>query len=148
MPLSTLSYDNNPKIMAKNSYIRDNVIKNIIILIIAAIFYPIFSNKLSTITAEAMNNFLLVISILLVTVSFADFAFTYEKSKLQTVKGRILSHSTTFIFVLLTALLLEVMVLAVKTVYPAFYGMIFGFSVLLYIGIVLYDFWDLFRNEQ
>jgi len=134
--------------MSTNSYVRENVIKNILILIIAAIFYPVFSNALSTINAEAMNNFLLVISMLLVTVSFANFAFTYEKSNLQSAREKMLSYGAVFIFMLLTVLLLEVMVLTVKIVYPSLYGIILGFSVLLYVGIMLYDFWDLFRNSK
>lgn len=134
--------------MTTNPYIKENIVKNILILIIVGFLYPVFSKTLSAITVDAMNNFLLVISILLVTVCFANFAFTYEKSKLQTMKGRLLSYSATFIFMLLTALLLEVMVLAVKIVYPSFYGMIFVFAALLYLGIALYDFWDLFRNER
>jgi hypothetical protein len=49
---------------------------------------------------------------------------------------------------LLIALLLESMVLAVKVVYPSFYSIILGLAVLLYIGVILYDFWDFFRTEH
>lgn len=133
--------------MASKKLIKENILKNILIIVIAAVLYPVFSDNLNTITAADMNNFLLVISMLLVTVCFADFAFTYEKSKLQTTKGKLLSHSAVFIFMLLTALLLEVMVIAVKIVYPSLHAMIFLFTLLLYIGIILYDFWDLLRNE-
>lgn len=37
------------------------------------------------------------------------------------------------------------MTLAVKLVYPSFFGIILFFVSLLYIGIILYDFWDLDR---
>ncbi len=46
---------------------------------------------------------------------------------------------------LLIALLLESIVLATRVIYPSFYGIIAVFSILLYLGIVLYDFWDLSR---
>lgn len=129
-------------------YIKENLIKNIIVLIIAACLWPVISQSLAQIKFDQTNDFLLIISMLLVTVCFANFAFTYEKSKLKTATGKLLSHTTTGIFMLLTALLLESMVIAVKVVYPFFYAVIFGFTVLLYIGIILYDLWDIIRVEQ
>lgn len=128
-------------------YIRDNLVKNILAIIIAAIAYPYLSDTLAIIQVSDMGNFLLIISILLVTVCFPLFAFTYEKSKLQSPGQRFLSHGVTFIFILLAAFLLESMVLVVKFIYPPLYGIILLFSVLLYVGIIFYDFWDLLRVE-
>ncbi len=128
-------------------YIRDNLVKNILAIIIAAIAYPYLSDTLAIIQVSDMGNFLLIISILLVTVCFPLFAFTYEKSKLQSLGQRFLSHGATFIFILLAAFLLESMVLVVKFIYPPLYGIILLFSILLYVGIVFYDFWDLMRVE-
>ena len=134
--------------MAMNQYIKDNIIKNIAIIVIAVFLYPVISNSLAQIKLEQTNDFLLIISMLLVTVCFANFAFTYERSKLKTKAGKLLAHSATGVFMLLTALLLESMILTVKVVYPSFHALIFGFSLLLYVGIILYDFWDLMRAEQ
>jgi len=92
-----------------------------------------------------MGNLLSIISILLVTVCFANFAFTYNHSKMENVQMRILAHFTTFIFLLLTALLLEVLVISVGVTYPSMYNLVLVFSALLYLGIVLYDFWDFFK---
>lgn len=131
--------------MSSNSLIKKNVVKNILVLVIAFCFYPIIAKSLTQIKFEQTNDFLLVISMLLVTVSFANFVFTYKKSRLETKGGKLLSHFTTGVFLLLTALLLESIILAVKVVYPSFYGMILSFSILLYLGIILYDFWDLMR---
>ena len=128
-------------------YIRDNLVKNILAIIIAVIAYPYLSDTLAIIQVSDMGNFLLIISILLVTVCFPLFAFTYEKSKLQSPGQRFLSHGVTFIFILLAAFLLESMVLVVKFIYPPLYGIILLFSVLLYVGIIFYDFWDLLRVE-
>jgi hypothetical protein len=127
---------------------KENFIKNSAILIIAAFLWPIISNALDQIKPEQSNDFLLIISMLLVTVCFANFAFTYEKSKLSTMSGKLLSHGATFIFMLLIALLLESMILAIKVVYPSFYAIIFSFSLLLYAGIIMYDFWDYLRVER
>lgn len=128
--------------------VKENFIKHGAIVIIAAFLYPVISASLVGIRYEQTNDFLVVISMLLVTVCFANFAFTYEKSELNTTNGKLLSHSATFVFMLLILLLLESITLAVKVVYPSFHAIIFGFAILLYIGVVLYDFWDLVRWEN
>ena len=130
-----------------SSYLKENLFKNFLILVIALAFYPILSHALIPIQLDQMGDFLLIISVLLMTVCFANFAFTYEKSKLKIRAQKNLSHISTFVFMLLIALLLESIVLAVKIVYPSFYVIILGFAVLLYIGVILYDFWDLLRVE-
>ncbi len=134
--------------MASNPHIKGNIIKNIVVLIIGFALYAPIESALSQIKYEQTNDFLLLISMLLVTVCFANFAFTYEKSHMSTKLGRLLAHFSTGVFMLLIALMLESITLAVKVVYPSFYTMILGFSVLIYIGIILYDFWDLLRAKS
>ena len=138
--------------MASHSYlqkaIKENLLKNGLIIILALISYIPLSNALRQIKPDEIGDFLLIVSILLVTVCFANFAFTYEKSNLVAHGTRLLSHSATFIFMLLIALLLESMVIAVNVIYPSIYLIILTFSVLLYTGIALYDFWDLLRAEH
>jgi hypothetical protein len=133
-------------LLSKDSIIKENFFKNFVIVVLVFLFYGPISNSLATLPSEAIGDFLFVISILLVTVSFANFAFTYESSKMNTVGSTLLSHSATFVFMLLTALLLEVMVIAIGDIYPSLYVLTIIFSIILYIGIILYDFWDLFRQ--
>ncbi|MFA4931007.1 MAG: hypothetical protein WC570_04045 [Patescibacteria group bacterium] len=121
---------------------RENIAKNILIIILAIIFYPYLANNLALIDAGQLNNFLLIISILLVTVCFANFAFTYERVNSKSIGQRWLAHAATFCFMLLMALLLESMAISVQTIYPTLSVLIWFFSGLLYLGIVLYDFWD------
>ena len=121
--------------MTLSKTVRDNLIKNLLVVIIAIATHPYLSNVLSTIKASDMGNFLLTISILLVTVCFPLFAFTYEKSKLSRPIQKIVSHATTFVFLLLSTFLLESMTLVVKFIYPSLYGLISSFSVLLYVEI-------------
>lgn len=144
--LSILEF--NTKIMALSSHIKENIIKNIVILGIGVSLYFPMGGALAQIRVEQINDFLLLISMLLVTVCFANFAFTYEKSNLRTNVGRILAHFATGVFMLLIALLLESITLAVQVVYPSLHTMILGFSVLIYVGVILYDFWDLLRAES
>jgi len=82
---------------------------------------------------------------LLVTASFANFAFTFEKSKMLERSNRWLSYAATFIYMLLFALILEALVVVIEIVYPSLGSINMLFAVLLYTGLVLYDFWDLGR---
>jgi hypothetical protein len=82
---------------------------------------------------------------LLVTACFANFAFSYENSEISNLGNRLLSHFATFIFMLLIAFFLEAIVVGVQLVYPSLFFVILVFSVLLYVGVALYDFWDFLR---
>lgn len=126
----------------------ETLITDVIIVILAIFLWPVFAASLAGIDAGQIANFLLMISILLVTVCFANFAFTYEKSKLQTKGGKWLSRSAAVVYMVLIALLLETMVLAIKVVYPSFYVIALIFSILLYLGCVLYDLWDAMRVPE
>ena len=125
--------------------IKENFLKNGIIIILIFLFYPSISNSLQLIDAAEIGNFLLVISMLLVTVCFANFAFSYEFSIMDKIGMRLLSHFSTFIFMLLIALLLETLIISINMVYPSLLMIILIFSILLYLGVALYDFWDFFR---
>ncbi len=134
--------------MSHDKYIKENVIKNAVVVLIAAVLYPVIAKSLEQIKIEQTNDFLLIISILLVTVCFGNFAFTYEKSRFKAKGGKFLSYGTTGILLLLTLLLLECMIVTIKIVYPFLFNLILGFSIMLYAGIIMYDFWDLMRAEK
>jgi len=68
-------------------HIKENIIKNIILVFLALVAWPLLSNALMDLKAEQTNDFLLVVSMLLVTACFANFAFTYEKSRLTSWGG-------------------------------------------------------------
>lgn len=125
--------------------IKENIIKNVIIVILVFLFYPIIKHALQDINIDMFSNILTIFSILLVTVSFANFAFSYEYVVMEKRRMRMLAHHSTFIFMLLIALLLESLAVSMNVVYPSLSGIIVIFSILLYIGVALYDFWDFFR---
>jgi hypothetical protein len=125
--------------------IKENLIKNFLIIVLVFLFYNNLRIGLKTIDSNQISDFLLVTSMLLVTVCFANFAFSYEFTKIKSLGMRLLSHISTFIFMLLIALLLESLVISIGIVYPSLFAIILTFSLLLYLGIALYDFWDFFR---
>lgn len=126
--------------------IKECIFKNFVVIVLCFLFYDRFQSALETLKPEQMGDFLMLISILLVTACFANFAFSYEFSIMESLGMRLLSHISTFIFMLLIALLLEVMVIGLILVYPMLGSMVVVFSLLLYMGCALYDFWDLFRG--
>lgn len=126
---------------------RENAMKNGLVFIIAVLVYPTLSKAISTIDASALSNFLFVMSILLVTVCFANFAFTYEKARMKLMHGRLFAHATTFIFMLLIATMLESVAFGMHAVYPSLSVIVVPMTALLYLGLAMYDFWDLLRVE-
>ncbi len=125
--------------------LKENLIKNAIIVIVMVIFYATIKNNLSSLEVEEIKDFLLMLSVLLVTACAANFTFSYEHTIIESGGMRFLSHASTFVLMLLIALLLEAIVLSVSIIYPSVYSVIFWSGILLYLGIILYDFWDLFR---
>lgn len=133
--------------MHKQKVWQRNTIKNIAIVVVSVLLYPVIQIAVQDIQVDQSGNFFLILSILIVTVCFANFAFTYEKSRPHNARGLLLSHIVTFVFMLLLALLLEAMIVAIAVLYPNLHTIMLFFSILLYVGIVLYDYWDLYRVE-
>jgi len=133
----------NKKIL--NKIIWENVYKHILIILLALVFYPLINNKVVSLGNVGFDNLLMVISILLVTVCFANFGFSYENSYIESFGIRMLSHFATFLFLLLTAWLLIVLYDIINIAFPALGEITLVFSILLYLAVALYDFWDLLR---
>ncbi|MBU0619265.1 hypothetical protein KKD62_03455 [Patescibacteria group bacterium] len=108
--------------MAQNTkkIISENLIKNLLVLMVTGLTFPFIFNNVSKVNTNQVSDLLIVISILLLIVEFTGFSFTYEKVKLNSIWERVLAHSITFIALLLTALLLEVIVIIAKFIYPSF----------------------------
>ena len=122
------------------------LIKNALILVVTFALYSPLTESLSSIRPEQTADFLFLISIMLVTACFANFAFSYEYSILETWWMRLISHLTTFLFMLLIGLLLLAMAIAIEIIHPNLYELVRSFCLLLYFSCALYDFWDLFRK--
>jgi len=128
--------------------IKENLVKNLLVIIFSAFAYKFIGLAVGGVDVSQSGNLLSVISMLLVVVCFACFAFTYEKSKMNTLGFRLLSHFCTFFLLLLLVLLLIALVASIEIFMPSLFGLVIGFSVLIYITIILYDFWDLLRYRE
>jgi len=130
--------------------IKENIIKNIImIVVIIAFYFPIKTYlEQSNIANDpgAIGNLLFVTSIIIVTACFGAFAFTYERVKIDKFSHRLLAHITTGLLILIIGLSLTLTSMLIT--YTIGYFFIFDLIlVLLYIAVVCYDFWDLLRLE-
>ncbi|KKU65469.1 MAG: hypothetical protein UX89_C0028G0005 [Parcubacteria group bacterium GW2011_GWA2_47_16] len=127
--------------------LKENIGKHACVIVLTLLAYPFINNAVKTVDDSSVANFLIIISILLVSVCFANFAFTYKDTATEEKAVRALSHSTTGLFLFLTATLLLTMCIGVAVTYPPLGNLIYTFSFLLYAGFVLYDFWDLLRKR-
>ena len=128
--------------------IRENLIKNLLVIILSIFAYKFIATAVGGVEMSQSSNLLSLISMLLVVVCFANFAFTYEKSRMNTFGLRLVSHLCTFLLLLLLVFLLFGLISAVKIFIPSLYILTIWFSALIYLTVVLYDFWDLLRFRE
>lgn len=127
----------------------ENLIKNLLIvpiLIFAYFEIEKFFTNLSSTDNSILGSVLVAVSILAVTACFGCFAFTYEKVEHSKIEWRLLAHVITALLMLLIGLSLEMTLVLLNLLVGSFY--IFNLSLaLLYVSVVLYDFWDLKRAK-
>ena len=92
------------------------------------------------------GDILVAVSILAVTACFGNFAFTYERVKIQKWSHRLLAHCTTGALMLLIGISLEMVSILSSIIMGSFFWLNASL-ILLYIASILYDFWDLLRQE-
>ncbi|MAF25969.1 hypothetical protein CL634_10425 [bacterium] len=130
--------------------LRGNLIKNIVL--IGILFFSYTPIKASIINSGINNSkgdvgdLLVVVSIIAVIASFGNFAFTYEKVNMKKPGQRIIAHFTTGILMLIIGLSLELTLFFTNLIVTNIWAFTLSLH-LLYIGSVLYDYWDLFRTQ-
>lgn len=129
--------------------IKENLIKNLLVIICTVFGYKfIVDSTGGGVDVSQSGNLFSMISMLLVVVCFANFAFTYEKSKMNSLYSRLLSHACTFVLLFLLSCLLVALIASVKVFMPSLHGLVIWFSILIYLAVVLYDFWDVLRFRE
>lgn len=128
----------------KNVFLQ-NAIKNIIVVIILIFSWQPLHNFLIGVDNSAAGNILLAVSILAVAAFFGCFTFTYEKTKDDNY-WLFWAHLTTGLLTLVVGWSLQMTVLLVEKLSSPFIFFRFT-SIIFYISLVLYDFWDLKRMK-
>ncbi len=135
----------------KSNILWENLAKNIVVFLLLIPAYSAVNTFLtasSIVTDKSIVGSLLVaVSILAVTACFGNFAFTYEKVRREHLLSRLLAHTTTGLLMFLIGLSLEMTSVLASLLIRDF--VIFDISLLLlFIGSILYDFWDLTRSNN
>lgn len=131
-------------------YVIENIIKNLMILILLIpacissnnfiISSPIINDR------QALGSLLTAVAILAMIACAGNYTFTYEKVNLNNIGSRLLAHTTTGLLMLLLGLSLQMTSVLVNNLSGRF--VVFDISlVILYITSILYDFWDLMREN-
>ncbi|MBU0975205.1 MAG: hypothetical protein ABIE03_01330 [Patescibacteria group bacterium] len=127
--------------------IKENIIKNLLALTVILISYPIFHTMLKGVDETQVSNLLIIVSIFFISIQFAGFSFSYADSKKDSGM-KMLGHVLTFFAMLLTGILLETIVITVQLVYPSFFPVMTILSILIYITVLLFDFWDALKLQK
>ena len=131
--------------------VRENLIKNILLVVVLALLYPLIqdfliSSKLAIDNSSA-GSIIVVTSIIAVTACFGNFAFTYEKINIKDSFQRYLAHFTTGLFMLVMAISLIFTAILTKMI-MGYFILIDITLIILYLACIGYDFWDVYRESR
>lgn len=131
-------------------FIVENIIKNILIIMILIPSYEssrLFLNSSPIVSnIQALGSLLTAVTILAMIACAGNYTFTYEKVNFRNTTSRILAHTTTGLLMFLLGLSLGMTSILVRLLTGDFF--IFDMSlVVLYFTSILYDFWDLMREN-
>jgi len=128
--------------------VKENITKNIILVVILGLLYPVIENFLSNsnliLDKVSAGSIVVVTSIVAVTACFGNFAFTYEKINEKKGFQRYLAHFTTGLFMLVIGISLIFTTMLTFIIMGHFILIDITF-LLLYLACVGYDFWDVYR---
>ncbi len=128
--------------------IKENLIKNVILIILLIIIYFPTQNYLlnSNLVADKAlaGDILVAASIIAVIGCFGNFAFTYEKINVKKTSQRFLAHFTTGLLMLAIGISLIFTAILISFIMGHFI-LVDIVLLLLYVACIGYDFWDLLR---
>lgn len=132
--------------MTKTSrLLLENSIKTVLMLAVLVLADSWIRDSITKLPANQQGNVLTALGLLLAGCVAGTFAFSYERTNLDSLVDRYLGHATTFTLNLAIGLLLQITVYALGITPGFFNDPIVGTALLVYLSIVLYDFWDLLR---
>lgn len=126
----------------------ENTAKNILILILLYAFYQPIVELYSKIDATHYDSLLTTVTLLIMAALFADYAFTYGHSKMESTINRWLSHIITFLIMLCTGVMLESVVILLRLKTGMDIWVMTFVSIAFYISLVLYDYWDIWTTKK
>lgn len=129
----------------KKQFWRQVWIKNILLLVIAFSAYPQIQKAFQSITDQStLETILLFVGLIIVVPLFANFEFSYSQTHTKSKLQNLLGHAIAFLIMLAVFLMLAM----IDVLFVTLVGEVYLFRVvlsLLFLGILLYDFWDASR---
>ena len=130
------------------NYIFENLLKNLIMLIVVLFFIPGIEKGVFQVNREDSESILGLIGLLLVFSAAVNFTFSYEAVNFENIFERFLAHITTLIAQMVMVLLILALVFLVKSLFPFLFVFSLVIGILSIITILLFDFWDLLKNQK
>ena len=130
------------------NYIFENLLKNLVMLIIVVFCIPGIEKGVFQVNREDSESILGLIGLLLVFSAAVNFTFSYEAVNFENIFERFLAHITTLIAQMVMVLLILALVFLVKSLFPFLFVFSLVIGVLSIITILLFDFWDLLKNQE
>jgi len=135
-------------IIIMDRIIKENITKNIILIIILFLLYLPIQNYLLNNNLvgnkTSSGSILIATSIIAVIACFGNFGFTYEKVSTKNTFHRYLAHLTTGLLMLIIGISLIFTGILISMIMGRFI-LIDATLVMLYIACVGYDLWDVLR---
>ncbi len=124
--------------------LKENIVKNVILIILFILLYNPILRIVAPISGADLGTLSMIVSILILGSMFGNFTFSYDRSNLKNVYERYLAHLTTGILMFTMGLLFEFTVAI--TINIGLGNNFLPITVLIYIAMIGYDFWDLLRG--
>ncbi|PIZ63399.1 hypothetical protein COY16_02105 [Candidatus Roizmanbacteria bacterium CG_4_10_14_0_2_um_filter_39_13] len=131
-----------------NYYIIENLFKNLLMLVVVAFFIPGIEKGISQVNRQDAESILGLIGLLLVFSAAVNFTFSYEAVNFTNIFERYLAHMTTYIAQIVMILLICALIFLVKSLFPFLFIFALTIGSLSIITILLFDFWDLLKNQK
>ena len=127
--------------------IKQNTLKNITVLLCTIVF-TLWVLPYTEEVGESGVDAFLFLSIFPLGAMFAYFAFSYSSTNLDSARHRALADISTFIFLMIISFSISMATIIGIFTIPALTFPFLALSVLLIVGCLVYDFWDLSSNLE
>lgn len=127
--------------------VKQNVIKNVTVVVVTLVLILWSMEYLRNVGDSAIDAFFFL-SIFPLGAMFAYFAFSYSNTNLYSARHRMMADIATFIFLVVISYSVTIATIIGITSIPILQGPFVVMAVLLILGCLVYDFWDLFSNLE
>lgn len=127
-----------------NLFVVENAVKNTIVLVVLCVAFPYVQGTLQDVPQKFQANVLIAVGLLLGGSVAGNFAFTYDKTNIESHADRYFGHVTTLLLTFSIGLMLEITVCAMAITPGSFNTCIRFAAAAVFASIIVFDFWDVY----